>query len=203
MWESIKDAIGNLAGLLTFLGGILGGILLAQHTAKLQRRNWQIQELMKTYAELFTVGDEALRLCNTIAMFLDNLGAQMGDSCLAQARETDPDVRKEYDRIQSIRQDFGAKEDLRFRRLLTQCWMLEGQTRIRTQLKEFEKEYLICKVGLDLRHSKLVGQRKQACADMVQKRVSPDALFHSLERLQIAVAKQHFHGRKCKDYAKQ
>jgi hypothetical protein len=53
MWESIKDAIGNLAGLLTFLGGILGGILLAQHSAWLQRRNWQLQEALRAYSSAF------------------------------------------------------------------------------------------------------------------------------------------------------
>jgi hypothetical protein len=183
MWELMIAAVG-----------VLGGILLGQHSAWLQRRNWQRQEAMKAYADLFTVGDEALRICTTIAMWQDNLDSQLGESSLAEAARSDPAVQKEDDKIQSMRRDFSRSEDQRFRHLLTQCWMLERKPETRNQLKEFEKQYQSCKVGLALRRSKLVDRRKQAMEESISRKPSPDTLFQVLEKLQIIVAKQYFHG---------
>jgi hypothetical protein len=180
MWELVTGLLGVLVG--AFLVSFL------------ERRNWQRQETMKAYADLFTVGDEALRWCYTIANLLDNLSYELGESFLAEAEGANPKLRKEYDRILSLWQDFSRAEDQRFRHLLTQCWMLEREPETRSHLKELEKQYKECKAGLERRRSKVLESRKKEIDAAIEKKPSPDTLFQQMESLKIEVARQYFHG---------
>jgi hypothetical protein len=180
MWELVTGLLGVLVG--AFLVSFL------------ERRNWQRQETMKAYADLFTVGDEALRRCNTIAYLWDNLSGQLEDSFLSEAEGSRPELRKEYDRILSLWQEFSRAEDQRFRHLLTQCWMLEREPKTRSHLTELENQYKECKAGLALRRSIVLDSRKKEIIEEIEKKPTPETLFQRLEGLKIKVARQYFHG---------
>lgn len=157
--------ITALVGLL----GVLVGVLLSFF---LQRRLWQTQEAMKAYSELFAVGDETLRRCNTV------LGL-IGVDTTREAHEQDRILRQEYDPA--------------FRRLLRQSWMLERDPGIRQKIEGFQQKYLDCKVGLDMRLGEASDKRKDL-QEQIAKTPWPDSLFSLLESLQREVAAKYFHG---------
>jgi hypothetical protein len=178
---------------LAAIVGFIGGIALATLSARLQRRNWQEQECMRAYAEMFAEGEEALRMCSTLIMHLGNLDSQIGNSPFREAAKENPDLQSEYDLFKDMRHEFYASYDAKFHRATKLCLLLERKAGLRAKIEKLEKDYISCKTGLRLRDGRLFDRNKLAMERMSEGMPYPDSLFESLERLRKEVAAEHFH----------
>jgi len=179
--------------LLAAIAGFLGGVALTKLTALLQRRNWQQQECMRAYAQMFAEGEEALRICSTMIMDLGNLDSKIGNLPFTEAAKKNPDLQSEYDLFKDMRREFYASHDAKFHRATKLCLLLERNAGLREHIAKLENDYVSCKTGLRLRDGKLFDSNKLAMERMLEGRPYPDSLLESVERLRKEVAAEHFH----------
>jgi len=187
---------------LTGLIGVLVGVLLA---SLLQRRNWQRQELMKSYAALFPLGEDALRLANTVELEVGNASPAILDAVRSQ--KGDPTAYKSDERAVQLREsahllyeEFHRQADPELRKVLLQCWLLERDREIRTHIERFQERYLAVKVGLRRRFNNMEidwlsgGARSHERQQRMEAKPHVDELFEELKEMREQVADRHFHG---------
>jgi type II secretory pathway pseudopilin PulG len=180
--------------IITALVGLLGVLVGALLSSLLQRRNWQLQEAAKIYARLFTVGDEAMRLMNTLQINIDNLAATVQPPATVYLRSKEnADVGGAYAHITKMRDDFRGSENREFRHLLKHAWMLERNPGIRALIEKVDGEYQNDCVTLEMHFGKLHDKRQNEIDGQVAKRPAVDRWFGALDRLRTSVAIQYFH----------
>jgi hypothetical protein len=193
--------------ILPVLIALFVGILLAQHSAWLQRRNWHLQEAMKAYVELFGTGNEALRVCNTVWIHASNLDAYINDairSSSAPLRDmfASQDLVERRKHLAEMQDRFYQTQDPVLGRCLGLCWMLERKTNLRRSIEEFQAKYLETKVDLRTILSRIETQfaskgLAQALSRAERKPAYPDLLFDELNKMQLEVGRKYFHNWKC------
>ena len=183
-------------GILGGIIGFIGGVVVAHVSALLQRKNWQLQEAMKAYAQLFTQGNDALRKWNTLHLFLDNLNHAVDPQTITKAAKSDAALGMEHDRLLRLRDDLERDEDRTFRHLLNQCWMLERNPELQEAIESLRKAYGESRVTVRMLFGRLVDIRKDQIDKTLQDRVVPESLFGQMEELRHRVAEMHFHDRK-------
>lgn len=187
-----------MTAVITALVGLVGVLVGVLFASLLQRRTWQRQEAMKTYAELFTTGNDVLRFCTGLWIELGNLNALVDNhETIARARVSNPDLGTQHQVLEKTYGDFKQTEDRVFRHLVIQCWMLERDPVIRRSIKAFEQKYLACQVTLRMLFGRLSDKRKGSMDKVIAKRPTPDSLFETLEQLQNQVAGKYFHDSPC------
>jgi len=180
--------------IITALVGLLGVLVGALLSSLLQRRNWQLQEAAKIYARLFAVGDEAMRLMNTLQINIDNLASTVQPPATVYLRSKDnAEVGSAYARITNMKNDFRASENREFRQLLKHAWMLERDPGIRALIEKVETEYQNDYVTLTMCFDKLLDRRQKEIDRQIATRPMVDRWFGALDRLRTSVAAKYFH----------
>lgn len=190
---------------LTALLGFVGGVVVTHLSAFLQRRNWQRQELMKSYATLFSVGEEALRIANTVELVTGNANAAILEAIQAQnadrsAYKSDPRVVELRESVRLLYEEFQRQADPKLRQAVSQCWLLERDSETRDRIEQYQKRYLAAKVGLRQRFDNMEinwvsgGRRSAERQEQIDRQPHVEGLFGHLESLREWVASKHFHG---------
>lgn len=179
--------------LLAAIVGFIGGVVLTRLTALLQRKNWQHQECLRAYAEMFATGEETLRRYGMLFARLDNLNALVGNSTLKEMASKNPGFQSDYDMIEATHRELRSTHDAKFRSAMDQCWLLERNQELRTRIEKFGEDYEACKRGLLWRYGQLHDTGKTDYQKRAEQSLHPDQLSTALKQLRKAVAAEHFH----------
>ncbi len=180
---------------ITALVGLLGVLVGALLSSLLQRRNWQLQEAAKAYARLFVVGDEAMRLMNSLAIAIDKLAAEVEPPATVRSRsKEDPQIKREYEYVCEMRMGFRGTENRELRHLMKHAWMLERDSEIRTLIRNAESQYAHDALTLEMQFGKLKDKRQDVTDEQVRKRAPVNRWFDTMDELRNRVAAKYFHG---------
>jgi hypothetical protein len=179
--------------------GVGGGLLLAQHSARLDRSNWQLKKLMLTYPRLFSVGEEFSSWCFTFHMEVSNYPSRIKDDGGESLADASDETRKEYEDLWRQYVRFRQSKQKAIGQIMSLCLLLERDPAIRLAATNLVGCYrkVRAKTYIAIRGVK---DRRRVKADLADKIDACDKAMQqfdeAMQALNKEVAVRHFHSAK-------